>query len=115
SLGTFFCSKYLGQTSEIVYLMLLNNKMQMIDCVKMHEGSVNSVGLSIRKIVETALTKNAASVVLAHNHPGGRPFPSTDDLNTTRLVRDALSNVGVDMVAHILVAENKYIDILENS
>ena len=82
-----------------------------IDCVKIHEGSVNSSVVSMRKLIEVALFKNASAVVLAHNHPAGLAIPSTDDIHTTHEAKNAFSLMGIDFMAHILVAGNKYVDI----
>ena len=49
--GEFFLDKYVGEKNEIIYLLLLNNKFEMLDLVKLHEGSVNSAQISPRRVV----------------------------------------------------------------
>ena len=66
------------------------------------EGSVNAAGISIRKVVETALAANATSVVLAHNHPSGLALPSGEDVQTTRRVAAALQTVDVELADHLV-------------
>ena len=111
----FLIKKYIGSTAETVYLVLLDNKYRMIDCVKVHEGSVNSAMISTRKLAEIALFKRASMVVLAHNHPSGTPIPSSEDLYTTRMVADAFSSLEITMLDHILVAGDKYSTLLNTS
>ena len=111
--GEYLVNRYAGIDVETVFLMLLDNKNDLIDCVKIHEGSVNSSAITTRVLVETALYKRASSVILAHNHPRGIALPSSDDLFTTRTVKNAFDAVGVDMLAHIIVANNSYRDIME--
>lgn len=111
-IGEYFKAKYIGVTSETVYLLLLDNKFKLISCVKMHEGSVNSAAITPRKLVETAMEKKASMAVLAHNHPSGLPIPSPDDLITTNLIRNAFDTVGITLLAHILVAGDRYTNIL---
>ena len=113
--GEYLVNRYAGIDVETVFLMLLDNKNDLIDCVKIYEGSVNSSAITTRVLVETALYKHASSVILAHNHPRGIALPSSDDLYTTRAVKNAFDAVGVDMLAHIIVANNSYRDILEKS
>lgn len=112
--GRYLVNRYEGIGVETVYLMLLDNKNDLIDCVKIHEGSVNSSAITTRVLVETALFKHASSVILAHNHPRGIALPSSDDLHTTRTVKNAFDAVGVNMLAHIIVAGGSFCDILEH-
>ncbi len=109
--GEYFKAKYIGSTKETVYLLLMDNKYKVIECVKIHEGSVNSSAITIRKLVETAIEHKASTAVLAHNHPGGLPIPSPDDIFTTSEIARAFTLMGINFPAHILVAGDKYINI----
>ncbi|MBQ8449141.1 MAG: RadC family protein [Clostridia bacterium] len=109
--GKYFVAKYIGATNEIVYLLLMDNKYKVIDCVKIFEGSVNSAAITMRKLIEAAISSGAAFAVLAHNHPNGLAIPSGEDINTTREAKRALELIGVSFLGHILVAGNKYTDI----
>jgi len=110
--GKYFTAKYIGATKEIIYLLLMDNKYKIIDCVKIHEGSVNSSAITMRKLIEAAIEAKASYAVLAHNHPGGLPIPSSDDIYTTRETERAFSLIGVNFLGHILVAGDKYLNIL---
>ena len=79
------CARYLqpfffGRRNETVFLLCLDAKCKVLCCKEVGEGSVNSAGISIRKIVETALAANATTVVLAHNQPSGIAVPSGEDV-----------------------------------
>ena len=50
-------------------------------------------------------------VVLSHNHPGGMPIPSSDDIFTTREVARAFELLEIKFLGHILVAGDKFINI----
>ena len=73
---------------------------------------MNSAGISIRKIVETALGSNATSVVLAHNHPSGIAVPSVEDVQTTHRIAAALRAVEVHLADHIVVADDDYVSMV---
>ena len=111
-IGEYFKAKYIGTTKETVYLLLMDNKYKVIDCVKMHEGSVNSSAITMRKLIETAIEHKASTAVLAHNHPAGLPIPSPDDIFTTNEIARAFALMGINFPAHILVAGDKYINIV---
>lgn len=111
-IGKYLVARYLGVTEETVLLLLLDNKFGLIDCVKVHEGSVNSSAITMRKLIETALFKRASMEVLAHNHPSGVALPSSDDLFTTQQVKRAFDLVEIGMLAHIIVAGDTFTNIL---
>ena len=56
---------------------------------------------------------NAASIVLAHNHPSGDPAPSPDDMALTRRLIDAGRLLGVDVLDHIVIGEGRYVSFRE--
>jgi DNA repair protein RadC len=70
--------------------------------------------VTVRTIAEHALRKNAAAVVLAHNHPRGLAIPSGADLEVTRNVECALETIGVPLLEHMIVTENNYAPILRH-
>ena len=111
-IGKYLVARYLGVTEETVLLLLLDNKFGLIDCVKVHEGSVNSSAITMRKLIETALFKRASMVVLAHNHPSGVALPSSDDLFTTQQVKRAFDLFEIGMLAHIIVEGDTFTNIL---
>lgn len=77
-------------------------------------GSVNAAEISVRRIVETALAVNATSVVLAHNHTSGIALPSREDEATTRRLETALDAVGIQLVDHIIVADNDFVSMADS-
>ena len=55
-----------------------------------------------------ALERNAGYVIIAHNHPNGNPRPSKADIAMTKSIRDALSVMGVGLVDHIIVSDDRF-------
>lgn len=99
---------FMGQRNEVVYILCLDAKCRVLLCKKVGEGSVNSAGVPIRRIVEIALAANATTVILAHNHPGGVAVPSGDDVQTTLSVGKALKTVDVILADHIVFSNTAY-------
>ena len=112
--GEYLKAFFYGKQVENIYLLCLDAKCMVLGCKKIAEGSVNSAGLSIRKIVSTALGANATAVVLAHNHPSGLAIPSDEDVMTTRKVAAALSAVDIQLVDHIVVADDDYVSMVQS-
>ena len=94
--------------------MCLDAKCKLLCCKKVGEGSANSAGVPIRKIVEMAMGYNASSVVLAHNHPSGLAIPSPDDIHTTRRVAAALDAVEISLADHIIVADEEFVSLAQS-
>jgi DNA repair protein RadC len=112
--GRYLKSFFIGRRVEMVYLLCLDAKCKVLSCREVGEGSVNSANVPIRRIVELALSQNASSVVLAHNHPSGVAIPSAEDVSTTRRVAAALSTVDIPLVDHIIVADDDFVSLVQS-
>lgn len=99
---------------ETVYLLGLDAKKKVICCREVSKGTINSAAVSVRKIVEIALSENVTSVILAHNHPSGLALPSAEDLATTRRVAYALAAVDVKLVDHIIVCDSDFVSLIQS-
>lgn len=111
-LGTFegikqhLIIKYSGVELETVSLLCINSRMEIIADDIIHVGSVNSAFVNAGKIAKIAFLNNASGVVLAHNHPGGIPVPSPEDIATTRKLKSILLDVNINLIEHYVVADN---------
>ena len=113
------CAEYMlpfffGRKVETVFLLCLDAKCKVLCCKEIGEGSVNAAGISVRRVVETALNAGATTVVLAHNHPSGLALPSAEDIQTTRRVALALSAVEIHLADHIVVADGDYVSMVQS-
>ena len=88
---------FIGEKDEVMLAMYLDNSLKLIRVDILGRGIVNSVSFDNRKLLEGAIRTNAASVILAHNHPHGLPNPSREDLKLTARLREILSNIGVTL------------------
>lgn len=114
SCAQFLQPYFYGRNVETVYLLCLDAKCKLLCCKKMSQGNVNSTEISIRKIVETALSVNASSVLLAHNHPGGIAIPSYADIRTTLNVASALQAVDVHFIDHLVICDDDYVSLMQS-
>ena len=74
----------------------------------MQEGTIDHAAVYPREVIRRALDLGAASVIMVHNHPGGTPQPSDEDVAMTREVAAALTAVGIDLHDHVVVARGGY-------
>ena len=91
-------------------LLLFNTRTKLIGETDISKGTVNAALVSPRELFIEALQKNAVSIILLHNHPSGDPTPSKEDILLTRKVRDAGNLIGIDLLDHIILGDNTYIE-----
>ena len=112
--GKFLIPRYLFERDEVVYIICLDAKCKVLCCKELFRGVANSAEISIRKIAELALAKNAASVIISHNHTSGIALPSYEDEVTTKRIKSALSSMGITLSDHIVVADDDFISMAES-
>ena len=103
--GSYLADLFYGRRNETVYELCLDAKCKVLCCQKVGEGDVNSANIPIRRMVEIALSVNATTVILAHNHPSGVALPSAEDVQTTRRIAAALNAVEVHLADHSVPLE----------
>ena len=112
--GNYLVPYFFGREQETVFMLCLDAKCKVLCCKKVGEGSVNSASIPIRRVVEMALSANATTVVLAHNHPSGLAIPSADDIQTTHRIAAALDAVEITLADHIVVSRDDYVSIVQS-
>lgn len=112
--GRFLLPYFFGREVETVFLLCLDAKCELICCKKVGEGSVNSASIPVRRVVEMALSANASTVVLAHNHPSGIAIPSAEDIQTTHRMAKALEAVEIILADHIVIAKDDFVSIAQS-
>lgn len=108
SAGEFLRFKLHAADRELFFAFFLDAQHRVIAHEELFRGTFDQVDVYPREIVRKALTNNAAAVIVAHNHPGGRAVFSEMDRAMTDSIRKALSLVGIALLDHVLVA-GKYI------
>lgn len=112
--GAYLEPFFFGRRNETVFMLCLDAKCKVLCCKEVGEGSINSAGVPVRRIVEMALGVNASTVVLAHNHPSGLALPSSEDLQTTQRVAAALNTVDIALADHIIVADGDFVSLVQS-
>lgn len=110
----FLLPKFVGETTELVYLLCIDNKSKVLGCPLICRGDVVSVNFTPRRVVEAAIKLGATSVILAHNHPRGLALPSNDDINTTNQLYDTLRRVNIRLIDHIIVAGEDSVSLADS-
>lgn len=93
-------------TQEEFWVFALNAQHRIIGTRMVSRGTVDSTMVHPRDVLRYALMENAAAFVVAHNHPSGVSAPSAQDDTVTRRLTAAAEIVGIDMVDHVIVADD---------
>lgn len=93
---------------EVFKVIYLDNRSQIIDTVDLFEGTLDSIPVSPRQIVESALTHKSAGIIFVHNHPSGDPAPSKSDKQFTRDLVFVGNIIQTHILDHIIIGDDKY-------
>jgi DNA repair protein RadC len=93
---------------EVFGVLCLNTRGRVLGWHEISRGALDGVWIHARDVFRTALISNAASVILAHNHPSGEADPSPDDLQMTKRLTDVGTRLGVPIVDHIIVGDREF-------
>ena len=88
-----------------------NNNVSAFEIIT--KGILNSSLVHPREVFRSAIMRNAASIILAHNHPSGNCEPSTEDLQITKQLVEASKIIGIPVQDHIIFTETTYCSFAE--
>jgi DNA repair protein RadC len=111
---TYLRNKFGCQPHESFVVLFLDVKNRLIDSQEMFTGTLTHTSVYPREVVKAALRRNAAGVMLAHNHPSGVCEPSDADLRLTNALVQALALIDVRVLDHFVVAGTHVHSFAEN-
>lgn len=101
-----FLRSWLGaQKSEVFGCLFLDARARVIATEEIARGTIDYTTVHPRDVVRRALVHNAASVVLAHNHPSGHVEPSACDIALTQRLTRALALIDVRVLDHVVIGQ----------
>jgi len=71
-------------------------------------GDIDHVNINLREITNAILRVTSSAVIVAHNHPNGNANPSDQDIAATRALVGVLAPLGINLVDHIIFANDKF-------
>jgi len=98
---------------EVFVCIWLDAQHKVVGAEEAFRGTLTQTSVYPREIVKKALSRNAAAVIFAHNHPSGVAQPSQADELLTRNLKEALALVEVKVLDHFIVAGNQAISFAE--
>lgn len=98
---------------EEVFVICLDSQLKLLGCEMIFKGTVDSCLFHARDIFRYAISKNAHSIILAHNHPSLNTLPSSSDKVITRkLIKIALL-LEMPLLDHIIFCPQEFYSMSE--
>ena len=98
---------------EELRVLLLDTRNQVLAIETIYKGSLNSSQVRIGELFKPAIRKNAAAIIVAHNHPSGDPTPSPDDVAVTRAIVQAGKLLDVETLDLLVIGMGRYVSLKE--
>jgi DNA repair protein RadC len=98
---------------EYMVVMPLDTRNRMLDVIEIYHGSLNSSMVRVGELFKPALQRNAASILIAHNHPSTDPTPSPEDISVTRAIVEAGKILDISVLDHLVIGLSRWVSLKE--
>src|SRR5262245_34801168 len=112
--AAYLLPQYGSRPVEQFGVVMLDTNHRLIRIKIVAVGSLDTTVVHPREVFREATAASAAAIVLFHNHPSGDPTPSADDLMLTSRMVSAGSVMGIDVVDHVILGDQRYHSLVES-
>ena len=98
---------------EHLRVILLDTRNNVMEIVEIYRGSLNASVVRVGEVFTPAVRRNAASILVVHNHPSGDPTPSPEDITLTRALVQAGKILNIEVLDHLVIGYGKYVSLKE--
>src|SRR6185436_19783415 len=113
-LAAYLLPEYGSCAVEQFGIVMLDSKHRVIRIKLVSIGSLDSTVVHPREVFREAAAAAAAAIVIFHNHPSGDASPSPDDLALTARMVTAGTIMGIDVLDHVILADQRYFSLAES-
>lgn len=113
--GKYLVPRLLGLAREMMYVLCLDDGLRLLSCRAVCEGGLSRLSVDVYALLSEIMDADADAVIIAHNHPNGVALPSREDLATTRSLAELLSDFGVVLLDHLIVAGPDFVSLASES
>ena len=111
----YFNYLFKDKKQEEFYVLFLDNKKKCISKKLLFKGSINFSIVHPREIFKEAYLCSASFIICLHNHPSGDSYPSREDDNITKKIKEIGVIHGIPLIDHIIIGQNNYYSYFENN
>ena len=110
----YYKDKIGNKKQEHFYAVYLDNQKKILGDKLLFIGTINYSIVHPREVFKEAYNLSASGIILVHNHPGNNPLPSNQDIETTNNLVKVGEILGIKVIDHVIICENKYYSFLQN-
>lgn len=99
---------------ESFFILLLNRSNQTVGYAKISQGGIAGTVVDVKIIAKYCIDTLCSGVILAHNHPSGSLKPSDADKRITKVIKEGLNLLDVQVLDHIILTEDNYYSFGDN-
>ena len=99
--------------TENLRVITLDTRNKVMSIEKIYVGSLNASTVRVGELFRPAVHRNAASIIVLHNHPSGDPTPSPEDVALTRSIVQAGKLLDIEVLDHLVIGQGKWISLKE--
>ena len=96
---------------EELRVILLNTKNSVTAVETVYHGNLAGSSVRVGEVYRSAVRRQAAAVVVAHNHPSGDPAPSSEDLRITGELAAAGRLLDIDLLDHLVIGHGRWVSL----
>ena len=93
---------------EEMWAIYMNNQHRILGSAKISQGGFSETTADPKIILQIALKANASSIIIAHNHPSGNPYPSTCDDKITQKIKEGAKFLDMQLTDHVVICDGVY-------
>ena len=113
AIADYYMEEMRHSSKEQLIVAMLDTKCRLINDTVLSIGTVNASLITPREVFLEAFKYNAVSIIILHNHPSGDPTPSNNDLMVTKRIKESGEILGIRLIDHIIIGDNKYTSLRE--
>ena len=98
---------------EQLRVVLLDTRNRVLAMPTVYMGSLNTSVIRVAEIFREAIRRNAAALIVAHNHPSGDPTPSPEDVSVTRNIIHAGQLLDIEVLDHVVIGQQRFVSLKE--
>ena len=96
---------------EELRTLLLNTKNVVGAVQTVYVGNLAGSAVRVGEVFRDAVRRQAAALVVVHNHPSGDPTPSADDLRITAELAQAGRLLDIELLDHIVIGSEGWVSL----
>lgn len=100
-------------SQEHLWVILTDTRNRVMHIEKMYRGSLNASTVRVGEVFRAAIQRNAAAILVVHNHPSGDPTPSLEDITLTRALIQAGRLLDIEVLDHLVIGQGRFVSLKE--